>query len=618
MCANKLRLLLAIYLVLISNLSFAIPAAEREALITFYNSTGGNQWTSNNGWLGAVGTECSWFGITCIEDDVTVIELENNGLTGSIPSELGQLSQLLALELDFNQLTGSIPSELAQLSQLQDLDIDNNQLTGSIPHELGQLSQLKWLYLDNNQLTGKIPSELGQLSQLQELKLYSNQLTGAIPSELAQLSQLQDLDIDNNQLIGNIPGELGQLSQLQWLYLDNNLLTGNIPTELKNLILLVELDLSENCLSTTDPELITFLNGKNSGWENQRDDCSVIQLDIPVPTGPMQATGSFAEPSDTAEQAIPILVSDEPQYHLLDNTGGEDWFEFYTVQGTNYSIEIPSDTTGSSINPVLTLFDEQGNQIEIVDNNPTGQGEILNWTATATGLFRVRVSNQAAKARNAQINALDYAYQIKVFLTDAPQQGLIKGFVLENCQQTGLAKAAVSAWTGTSLSDSTFTHKTGEFGIPLNPGNYDVISQANNYQDGSKNTNVEQVKTSQIQIDQQPLTDCSQTTVTVDPVIQQQQAVSSYNNQTGLLVIKDVWAGGNAYYAELQNIGNFNFVLADAIQLPGTAHTQPADYSFGTQLLTLPTVSAQGKTYKVQMKSDADFVFTVTLVGEPD
>jgi len=372
--------------------------------------------------------------------------------------------------------------------------------------------------------------------------------------------------------------------------------------------------LAENCYSTTDPELITFLNEKSSGWENQRDDCSLIQLDIPPPTKPTIATGSFAEPSDTPEQAIPILVSDEPQYHLLDNSGKEDWFEFYTIQGTNYTIEIPSDKTGSSINPLLTLFNEQGNQLQTVDNNPTGQGETLNWTATATGLFRIRISNQLAKARNAQTNALDYAYQIKVFLTDAPQQGLIKGFVLEKCQGTGLAKAAISAWAGTSLSDSTFTHKTGEFGIPLNPGNYDVISQANNYQDGSKNTNVEQVETSQIQIDQQPMTDCSQTPLTVDPVIQQQQAVSSYDEQSGLLIIKDVWAGGNAYYAELQNIENYNFVLADVMPLSGTIHTQPADYSFGTQLLTLPSVSALGQTYKVQMKSDANFVFTVTNV----
>ena len=343
-----------------------------------------------------------------------------------------------------------------------------------------------------------------------------------------------------------------------------------------------------------------------------------IISDFPIPDKPVLSSGSFAEPSDSPEQAISILVNDEVQYHLLDNTGNEDWFEFYTIQGTNYTIEIPSDTTGSSINPVITLFDEQGNQLQTVDNNPTGQGEILNWTATATGLFRIRISNQTAKARNAQINALDYAYQIKVFLTDAPQQGLIKGFVLESCKKTGLAKAAVSAWAGTSLSDSTFTHKTGEFGIPLNPGSYDVISQADNYQDGSKNTNVEEVKTSQIQIDQQPITDCSQTTLTVDPIIQKQQAVSTYDDQSGLLIIKDVWAGGNAYYVELQNMGNFNFVLADAIQLPGTAHTQPADYSFGTQLLTLPTVSALGQTYKVQMKSDVNFVFTVTLVGNPD
>ena len=577
MRTSILKLLITLTLISTSNLAFAIPAAEREALIALYNSTEGDSWNNNTGWLGAVGTECGWFGVTCVDFD-----------TGA------DIDNIVSIILSNNQLIGTIPSELGQLTKLNILALSMNQLTGDIPGEIGQLIQLYYLFLPDNQLTGGIPKEIGQLINLEYLSLYRNKLTGDIPKEIGQLILLQNFELFENQL------------------------TGIIPSELKNLINLKSLALFGNCLSTTDSELIDFLNGITSSWQLQNSDCASIVIDTPPPSDPILSTGSFAEPSDTAEQAIPILVSDEPQYHLLDNSGNEDWFEFYTIEGTNYTIEIPSDTTGSSINPVITLFDEQGNQLQTVDNNSTGQGEVLNWTATATGLFRIRISNQLAKARKAQTNALDYAYQIKVFLTDAPQQGLIKGFVKENCQGIGLAKAAVSAWAGTSLSDSTFTHKTGEFGIPLNPGNYDIISQANNYQDGSKNTNVEQVKTSQIQIDQLPMTDCSQTPVTVDPIIQQQQAVSSYDEKSGLLIIKDVWAGGNAYYVELQDIGNYNFVLADAMPLAGTIHTQPADYSFGTQLLNLPTVSALGNTYKVQMKSDANFVFTVTLVGEPD
>jgi hypothetical protein len=41
----------------------AIPAAERQALVDLYNSTGGASWTNRAGWNGAAGTECSWTGV---------------------------------------------------------------------------------------------------------------------------------------------------------------------------------------------------------------------------------------------------------------------------------------------------------------------------------------------------------------------------------------------------------------------------------------------------------------------------------------------------------------------------------------------------------------------------
>ena len=164
-----------------------------------------------------------------------MLHLDHNQLTGPIPAELGQLTQLQYLTLFNNELTGEIPTELAQLAQLQYLTLHNNQLSGEIPAELGQLSQLWSLALDHNELTGKIPTELGQLSQLRWLTLDHNQLTGKIPTELGQLTWLRSLALDHNQLTGEIPAELGQLSQLRNLFLANNQLTGKIPAELGQL-----------------------------------------------------------------------------------------------------------------------------------------------------------------------------------------------------------------------------------------------------------------------------------------------------------------------------------------------------------------------------------------------
>ena len=51
------------------------------------------------------------------------------------------------------------------------------QLTGSIPSEIGNLTNLTYLNLGGNQLTGEIPSEIGNLTNITYLNLGSNQLT---------------------------------------------------------------------------------------------------------------------------------------------------------------------------------------------------------------------------------------------------------------------------------------------------------------------------------------------------------------------------------------------------------------------------------------------------------
>ena len=57
-------------------------------------------------------------------------------------------------------------------------------MSGPIPPELGNLSNLTFLYLSDNDLSGEIPRELGNLAKLQELYLGGNQLEGCVPSSL--------------------------------------------------------------------------------------------------------------------------------------------------------------------------------------------------------------------------------------------------------------------------------------------------------------------------------------------------------------------------------------------------------------------------------------------------
>ena len=228
-------------------------STDKAALVALYNATDGPNWANNRNWLSdrPIG---EWSGVSTDADGrVTRLLPANNRLSGSIPSELGNLANLDTLWLHDNQLSGSIPPELGNLAILHWLSLSYNQLSGSIPPELGNLDNLDYLYLYNNRLSGSIPSELGNLANLVSLALHNNQLSGSIPSELGNLANLLGLLLSNNRLSGSIPSELGNLANLESLWLLDNQLSGSIPPELGSLANLDTLRLSGNQLSGCIP-----------------------------------------------------------------------------------------------------------------------------------------------------------------------------------------------------------------------------------------------------------------------------------------------------------------------------------------------------------------------------
>jgi Leucine-rich repeat (LRR) protein len=152
------------------------------------------------------------------------LNLSNSGLSGEIPSEIGNLTNLFSLNLGGNQFTGSIPPEIGNLTNLTILSFYGNEFTGSIPPEIGNLTNLTILSFYGNEFTGFIPSEIGNLINLTHLGLNSNKLSGTIPSEIGNLTNLIWLELDDNQLTGEIPTEICNLNigELNYFNITNN------------------------------------------------------------------------------------------------------------------------------------------------------------------------------------------------------------------------------------------------------------------------------------------------------------------------------------------------------------------------------------------------------------
>jgi hypothetical protein len=206
-----------------------IHKPDCEVLLTFYNATGGPNWTNRTGWA-VDRTPCSgWFGVTCAGTRVFSIIMEQS------PNDPG------------NNLIGSIPTALGNLIGLDTLDLASGELAGGIPSSLGNLVNLRGLDLSGNFLSGPIPSSLGNLSNLTvELDLHNNQLSGGLPASFQNLTSLDILDLGGNAGLNNTASlsVLGQMTALTQIDLRNTGFSGTVPGVIGDLPILLRLDLS--------------------------------------------------------------------------------------------------------------------------------------------------------------------------------------------------------------------------------------------------------------------------------------------------------------------------------------------------------------------------------------
>ena len=276
--------------------------SDREVLVALYDAAGGPGWTDATNWL----TEeplGSWYGVTV--DSVgrlTHLDLAQNGLTGSIAPELGELFGLRELLLDRNQLTGTVPPGLSQLGDLTRLSLHTNRLRGAVPAEFARLRTLEYLRVANNSLCvprsvaafadwlAGVDHDAAGISSCASdreilVALYNatdgpnwrnseNWLTDAplgewwgVDTDAGGRVVVLDLagktddwpNVTPHGLEGPIPPEIGGLAGLRRVNLAHNRLTGRIPPELGDLANLERLYLDNNALTGPIPPALGSL-----------------------------------------------------------------------------------------------------------------------------------------------------------------------------------------------------------------------------------------------------------------------------------------------------------------------------------------------------------------------
>ncbi|KAH6778184.1 Leucine-rich repeat protein kinase family protein [Perilla frutescens var. hirtella] len=240
---------------------------------------------------------CTWKNVNCDSTNsfVTGINLISAGVSGTLPPEINQLSQLKSLALQKNSLTGTLPS-FENMTSLEQIFLDGNDFTSTptnflsgltnlqifsitdnhnlplwqIPTYLTQSSNLVKFYASNASINGVIPDIFYSFPNLQDLRLSYNNLTGSLPGSFSG-SGIQNLWL-NNQLLG-LSGTIDVLSNmadLSQVWLHANAFTGGIP-DLSNCTSLFDLQLRDNRFTgVVPPSLINLPNLVNITLQNNK------------------------------------------------------------------------------------------------------------------------------------------------------------------------------------------------------------------------------------------------------------------------------------------------------------------------------------------------------------
>ncbi|MGQ0531617.1 MAG: PPC domain-containing protein [Caulobacteraceae bacterium] len=118
------------------------------------------------------------------------------------------------------------------------------------------------------------------------------------------------------------------------------------------------------------------------------------------------------EVGSTPDAAQPLSTAGDPRTSMIGAEGDADWFVVELIEGRPYRINVESMDPNPLADPLLTIYDAQGNQIAADDDGGRGLNAYLNFASATGGPYFLGVSSFGDSGTG--------RYQIRVTDTDVP------------------------------------------------------------------------------------------------------------------------------------------------------------------------------------------------------